>query len=533
MGYAQVAGVPAVYGLYGAIILPLVYAIFTKTNHIVFGMDSAAVAITGSMLAWMGIEAFSQDALVTMPVLTLMTGLLLVVFHFMRMGKLADYVPEPVMKGFILGVVVMVVAGQLPALLGADIHASGVAGIFSALAEGTTANTLTILLSAISLSFLLIIAKLKPKWPGAIILLLVMTVLSALLGLNSRGVAVLGEVPTGIPWPAIPPIILDIPQLLQMGVAAFAIAATVAIESALALKAFDEAQHANSELRAFGFANITGAFFCCPAGSASMSRTAAAIAGNGKTQLTSVVSAIGVLLFLVVLSPFIESLPLCVLSSIVVIAMLSLADWKTAARYAKNMKSEFAIMSAVAAITVFFGAIVGFAFGFAASAVMHLLRKAEVTGTPKELGFGQATADDGEQEHDSLSFERVNHSLIVALSGFPSFTNVNPWIRKMEARLEAERNIKRVIFDISDVRDLDITAADTLRDYMGELKARGLGVRIVREIGITGDSYTRYAIRRLMKRGTKYPTVDDALADKNKQKMKDIQVQVIEEEKEA
>ena len=119
MGYAEVVGLPAIYGLWASIVAPLAFGLLTGTRRVVFGMDSAAAAMTASMLAAAGIAAQGQDAIVSaMPLLTLLTALFLLLLGWAGAGRLIRRMPLPVMHGFIFGIALTVVIGQVPLLLG-------------------------------------------------------------------------------------------------------------------------------------------------------------------------------------------------------------------------------------------------------------------------------------------------------------------------------------------------------------------------------------------------------------------------------
>ncbi|MBQ1449008.1 MAG: hypothetical protein IIZ15_02785, partial [Coriobacteriales bacterium] len=124
MGYASVAGLPPVYGLYGSIVPTIVYSLFASSPQVLFGVDAAAAAITGSVLATAGIAAGSQDAILFVPLLALLSGLMLVVFSFARIGKLMSFVSQPVMGGFISGVGFSLMAMQIPKMMGLPITPS-------------------------------------------------------------------------------------------------------------------------------------------------------------------------------------------------------------------------------------------------------------------------------------------------------------------------------------------------------------------------------------------------------------------------
>ena len=172
MGYAQIAGLPAVYGLYGSVLPILFFAVFSTSPQFIFGVDAAPAALVGSALLSMGIESGSEEAMRAVPVLTLFVALWLFAFSYMKAGKLVNYISTPVMGGFITGICTTIILMQIPKLFGGS---AGVGEFFElAVHIGESLEKLnlpSLLLGLFALFILLLSKKLIPKFPMAVLLL--------------------------------------------------------------------------------------------------------------------------------------------------------------------------------------------------------------------------------------------------------------------------------------------------------------------------------------------------------------------------
>ena len=536
MGYAQIAGLSPVYGLYASILPAIVFALVTNTRSIVFGLDSAAVAVTGGVIAGMGVTLGSEQAFALMPMLTALVGVFLLLFAFTQAGKLVHYVPEPVMNGFILGISITIIVHQLPKLLGVDgFELSslidfpldvGSQGLAALLAD---VHFPTVALSAFSLAALFFIGSYASKLPGALIVLALGMLFSLAFGLESQGVAVLGDMPEGFPS-------LTIPHVTGLGAAvmiggAFSIAVTIAIESLLTLNTFSmqegERPHGDRELASLALGNVASSLIGCPPCSASLSRTAAAKASGGVSQVASVVGALTIAVFVLALSPHLRHLPQPVLASIVVYAMVQVVDFGAVRRYAKNVRIELGVLVLVAFVVVVFGALAGVAAGIVVSLITQYYR-ARATGNQKLVGF-----EGGADSQDVGEPTVPDNMRVYYLHGFLSFSNID---RELETiRKGLVEGVDTVIIELSGVTNLDATASETLRRFIRSLRDQGVSVRLVRSLALANDHYTRYELRRVIKRANVYPTVQSAIDDVNRMKRKqmlDIPLDEIEEDEE-
>ena len=508
MGYAQIAGLSPVYGLHASILPAIVFALVTNTRSIVFGLDSAVVAVTGGVVMSAGVMLGSEQAFALMPVLTMLVALFLLLFAFTRAGSLVHYVPEPVMNGFILGISITIIFRQIPKLAG-----TARLDLLDLPTFVAQVNVPSVVLSLFALCALFFIGSKAPKVPGALVVLVFGMAFSLGFGLESQGVAVLGDMSTGFPEFVLPKV-TGLGAVVMVG-GAFTIAITCAIESLLTLNTFSMREgvrpHGNRELVSFALGNAASALIGCPPCSASLSRTAAAASSGGRSQLASVFGALAIAAFVLVLAPYLRYLPEPVLASIIVYVMVQVVDFGAVQRYAKNVRIELAVLTFVAVAVILFGALVGVAAGVVVSLLTQYYR-ARATGNEKLVGFEADGPESAPHVPDNM--------IVVYLHGFLSFTNID---QQLEAvRKQVTDGIDTVIFEISDVTSIDATAAETMKRFMSILSDQGVCVRIVRSLALANDHYTRYELRRIMKRISVYPTVQSAIDDVNRKKRKQL-----------
>ena len=512
MGYAQIAGLPAVYGLYASILPTAVFALVTGSRRIVFSMDSAASATTGGMVAAAGIALGSGAALRLVPALTLVASVFLVLFALTRAGRLISHVPTPVMHGFIAGISVTVIIDQIPLFIGTHVTVGSnfEASVIAIGASLPTFEPISLLLGGIALIVLLVFAQLDARLPAALLVLTVATAFTSIFHLDEHGVAVLGSISVGLPALSLPDLAAaDILQLIGYG---FVIALVVAVESLLALDTFamrdGHRAHEDRELAAFGIANAVSALLGCAPCSASISRTAAGEASGGRTQVVSLTSAAAILCVVAFLAPYLYYLPQPVLGAVVIAALVQVIDFKKIRRYARHLRGEFLVFIVVALAVMACGALVGVLLGVAISFGELAYRRHRVS----QLGFlGVVPDEKGYQLLGEVPGARpVAGTAICRLQGRLSFANINVRVDELSRKVEEGATVI-IIIDITQVTELDATATDRIIQFIDMLHARGAEVRLVRSVALTQDDYTRFEIEHIMKKIKIYPSIDAAL----------------------
>lgn len=511
MGYAQIAGLPAVYGLYGSVFPILVFALFSTSPQFIFGVDAAPAALVGSALVGLNISAGSEEAMAAVPVLTFFVAVWLLVFSLLKAGKLVNYISAPVMGGFITGICTTIILMQVPKLMGGT---SGT-GEFLELAEhiAETAKEIngpSVLLSVIALVILLLSKKLIPKFPMAVVLMAAGAVLTAILPLRDWGIQTLAAVEPGLPKWSIPnfsAVPLKEAVIISLSVAVVIMAETLLAENSFAQKNRYKIDD-NQEILAFSLGNFAAALTgCCPI-NGSVSRTAMGEQYQGKTQLTGLIAGGSMIVLLLCGTGFIGYLPIPVLTAIVISALLGATEFDLAARLWKVSRTECFIFLGAFFGVLFLGTINGVLIGIILSFTEMIIRTAKPATCFLGIQPGHRHFRDlkeGQQIHP------VSGVIIYRFSSNLFFANVQVLQREIEDSIREDT--RAVILDASGIGSMDITAADRLELLYQSLKEKGIRFYITEHISGLNVQMRKLGLGHLIEEGRVRRTTHIALKD--------------------
>ncbi|OBJ98638.1 sulfate transporter [Mycolicibacterium fortuitum] len=371
MAYATVAHMPVQFGLYTCMLPLVVYAFIGGSRTTSVTTTSTIATLSASTMVGAGIAAGSPDAQSHMITLTLLVGAFLLVARLFRLGAIIENINEATLLGLKAGVGLTVAAAQVPKLIGVEDnpHATGFFHIvWSALRQVGHANVPTVLLAIVSVTVLLLIGKFAPLVPGPLIVVALGIVLATFGGLPSMGVALIPQVPQGIPMPALPA--LDHIGHLVPGALAIAMMAfleTVAV--ARGVRRPGEPQiDADRELSANGIAALASSFFHALPPAGGFSQTGMNLRTGGRSQVCGLVTAALAVLVAVFLAPVLSKMPQATLGAMVLVAVLGLIDIGALQRLYRFDKLEFSL----AAIVGIFGLTVGLLPAVAAGVLLTL-----------------------------------------------------------------------------------------------------------------------------------------------------------------
>jgi high affinity sulfate transporter 1 len=511
MGYAQIAGLPAVYGLYGSVFPILFFALFSTSPQMIFGVDAAPAAMIGAVLVSLGIEAGSEEAVRIIPVLTFYTACWLLLFSCMKAGRMVSYISTPVMGGFISGIAVTIILMQIPKFMGSG---AGSGELFELLEDIFKAcqsvNKISLALGLGSLAILLISKKIMPKFPMAVVMMILGALITKLFHVERYGVTLLSAVETGLPKFSIPDFsVLEIGEGLGMSltVALVIMAETLLASHNFALKNGYTLRD-NQEIFAYAAGNFAAAFTgCCPV-NGSVSRTVMGEQFGGKTQAMSVVAGLSMLVLLLTATGFIGYLPVPVLTSIVISALLSVIEFDLAERLWKVSRTEFLIFMGAFLGVLVLGTIFGVLIGVLLSFVEVIIR---ATNPPR--GFlGIIPGRDGFFHMNRNRQARpIEHVVIYRFSGSLFFANIKAFQEDIENSIQEDT--KAVIVDAGGISSIDITAADRLDILYRKLKKQGIKFYLTEHIGAINDELRRLGIGYLVEEGAARRTIASALKD--------------------
>lgn len=511
MGYAQIAGLPAVYGLYGSVFPILIFALFSTSPQFIFGVDAAPAALIGSALAGLNITAGSTEALVAVPMLTFFVALWLLIFSFLKAGKLVNYISAPVMGGFITGICSTIILMQVPKLMG------GTAGVgeFPELAEhiaetAKNINVPAVILGVIALAILLISKKIIPKFPMAVVLMVIGAVLTAVLPLRDWGIQTLAAVEPGLPkWslPDFSAVPLKEAVTISLSVAVVIMAETLLAENSFAQKNRYQIND-NQEIMAFSLGNFAAAFTgCCPI-NGSVSRTAMGEQYQAKTQLTGLVAGGSMIILLLCCTGFIGYLPIPVLTAIVISALLGATEFELVPRLWKVSRTECFIFLGAFLGVLFLGTINGVLIGIILSFTEMIIRTAKPATCFLGIQPGHKhfrALKEGQQIHP------ISGVVIYRFSSNLFFANISVLQREIEAALKEDT--KAVILDASGIGSMDITAADRLNLLSESLKEKGIRFYITEHISGLNTQMRKLGLGHLIENGNVRRTIHIALKD--------------------
>jgi high affinity sulfate transporter 1 len=474
MAYAGIVGVPPIMGLY-TIVPPLIaYALLGTSRLLVVGPDTATGLISALTIGAIAVQGTADFNALT-STLAILIGALFLLFGVLRMGWVAAFIPTPVMRGFIEGLVCVTIIGQVPHLLGID----GTSGNFFtklwlALQRLPEAALVPVLTGSLSLIVMLLLRHLAPRLPAALVVAVAATILVGLFDGEAAGVRVVGDLPSGLPDLALPD--LDPTKLWNLVPGALAIvlvgyAEALGAAKAAAIQGGGEIDP-NQELVAHGPANILSGLFGGYLVVGSLSKTSVAMAAGARTQLANLVAAVFCFLSLVLLTPLFRGMPHPALAAIVIAAMLHLSKPDYLRDLLARDRREFAVAAIVVAGELMLGVLQGIALGVALSLLMLIYRTSHPRGAVLGRLPGTEAYRDVRHHPEALTFPGL---LIWRAGGDLFFASIGHLAEGLKAALAANRPpAKHVLLDLDSVNFIDTSACDAVLNFIKELQRQDI-----------------------------------------------------------
>ena len=480
MAYAGIVGVPPIMGLY-TIVPPLIaYALLGTSRLLVVGPDTATGLISALAVGAIAIQGTAEFNTLTSTIATLI-GAFFLLFGILRMGWVAAFIPTPVMRGFIEGLVCVTIIGQVPHLLGIE----GTSGNFFTklwlvLQHLPDASLLPVLIGLLSLAAMQLLRHLAPRVPAALVVAAAATILVGLLGGEAAGVSVVGDLPSGLPHlvlPSLDPAILRelVPGALAIVLVGYAEALGGA--KAAAMQGGGDIDP-NQELIAHGPANILSGLFGGFLVVGSLSKTSVAMAADARTQLTNLVAAVFCFLTLVLLTPLFRGMPHPTLAAIVIAAMLHLSKPGYLRDLLARTRLEFALAAIVIAGELTLGVPHGIALGVALSLLMLIYRTSHPEGAVLGQLPGTEAYRDVRRHPEARTFPGL---LIWRVGGDLFFASIGHLVAGLNAALAAARPpAKHVLVDADSLNFIDASACDALLSSIKQLQSQGITIAFAR-----------------------------------------------------
>ncbi|MCM0619481.1 SulP family inorganic anion transporter [Nocardioides bruguierae] len=494
LAYATVAGLPPVVGLYAAVPALLVYALLGTSRHLVVGPMSATAALSAGIALTHG-DGTAAGTLAVALTLALVMGALGFVAGACRLGFLAAFISEPVLKGFVVGLALTILVGQVPALVGVEKADGGflarVAGLARSLGD-LDAATAVVGLSA--LAVVLVLRRTAPRVPSSLVVVVLGVAAALLLALEDHGVAVVGAIEPGLPGPALPSTDpRDYLDLLGPAAGVLLVGFVEGLAAGSTYAARDGYRvDPDRELTALGGANLGAGLLGGMVVNGSLSKTAVNAAAGARSQRSGVTAAGLTVVTLLALTPLFEPLPEAVLAAVVITAVVDLVDvaalrrlWAAgAASTATAARADFA--GAVAALVgvLLLDTLPGLLVGVGVSLVLLLSRASRPHLVPLVRLPGGTWADAG--RHPSL--EEPAGALVLRVEGPLSFANAAHVRDGVRGLSEQRGDPPLVVLDARSVATIDVTAAAMLDRLAEDLARAGVGLRVAGDLGQVRDT---------------------------------------------
>ena len=474
VAYSDLVGVPAVYGIYSAIFPLLAYALFGSSRQLIVGPDAATCLIVAASLAAFA-EGDPDRYLSLMVAVTLLTGALLVIAGFFRLGFIANFLSQPILTGYLNGTALIIMVGQLPKLLGINVDAGGFFPKVAELASKLDQTHLpTLALGGGLLVVLVVLKKLAPSLPGALIVVVAGGVAVVALNLQNLGIAVIGTVPSGLPTPHFT--LFDASTSATLLRDAVGIVLMSFTSGMLTVKSFATKNHydvdANQELIAFGAANLASGLGQGFAVTGTGSRTAVSDSMGGKSQLVGIVAAVAMLLILLFLTAPLAFVPTTVLAAVILVSVSGLFNFGGLRELFAISHRELALSLATLFGVLIFGMLPGILLAIGLSLIWLLMVGSnpgqEILGEVTELG-GFYSID----QHPNAT--QIPHLLVYRFNASPVFFNVDVFRDGLRAKIGAATEpVEWVVVDAGPFNVLDATALGKIDDLRAELSDRGI-----------------------------------------------------------
>jgi SulP family sulfate permease len=480
MAYAQLAGVPAVYGLYTAFAAMIGYALFGTSRVLNQGPESAVAIVTAATLMPL-VGGEGEQYILFASVLAILVGIWAIIGGFARLGFITRYISRPILTGYIVGSAWLIVISQLPALFGITVDEESYHTALGALVRNLGETNLWTLGLGLSLIVLIYVLKgLLPKFPAYLIAAIVATIVVAVFNLEDVGVTVVGDIQSGIPLPRIPFLPLgDIISLIQpaAGIALLAYADSVVTAESLARPAGDTID-ADQEFFGLGMASVFSGFFQGFPVNGSQTRSVVLADSGARTQMAGLISSALIVITLLLLTPAFEILPNVALASIVIVAGIGLLDMPELKRLWRIQHADFVLAMLTALAVV----VIGMLPAIMIAVALSLIDVARRSTAPHTAILVQVPDTDTFRDIDHIADGETIPGLLIYRFDAPIFfANVSVMTDELSDLVEiAVPPFEWILIDAESIHDMDTTAVQGLEELIEDLEDAGITLAFAR-----------------------------------------------------
>ena len=508
------AGVPVYNGLTDEWHPTQMLADFGPSRILVLGPDSSlGPMIAATVLPLVAANGDAKRAVALASLLAIMVAAIMILGGVAKLGFIADLISKPTMIGYMNGLALTILVGQLPKLFGFKTDAEGLIREAAAFVSGLADGKAVAAAAAVGIAGIVLIVVLQrwlPKVPAVLIMVVAAIAATSVFSLADHGVSLVGVLPKGFPPLTIPHVrASDLGPLFAgaLGIAVVSLADTISTASAFAARTGQEIR-GNGEMIGIGVANLAAGLFQGFPVSTSGSRTAVAERSGAKTQLTGVVGAALIILMIVLVPGLFRNLPQPALAAVVITASLSLADIPGTARLWRQRKAEFLL-----SVTAFLGvALLGVLPGIAIAVALSILNVFRRAWWPYDTELGRVEGLAGYHDVHTHPDAQQLPGLVIYRFDAPLFFANATTFRDQIRRLAATDPPPRwIVVAAEPVTDVDTTAADVLTDLDEELNARGISLVFAEMKDPVREKIERYGLTRTIDPHHFFPTVGAAV----------------------
>jgi sulfate permease, SulP family len=511
LGYARIAGVPVVTGLYTMLAPMAVFVLLCSSRHLVVAADSATAAILAAGLSGLAV-AGSPRYTALAGTAALIVAVLLVVARLVRLGFLANFLSRTVLVGFLTGVGVQVALGQLGDLLGVDAGSGSLpAKVVRVVREFPQAQLPTVLVAAAVIAAVLLGRALDRRVPVALLAVIAAIAANDIMGLSRFGVAVLGPVPAGLPGlrlPALAPADLAAALPVAASMVVVILAQSAATSRAYAAR-FDEQVNTDDDLVALGGANLAAAVTGTFVVNGSPTKTQMVVGAGGRSQLAQLVAVVIVLVVCLVATGFLAGLPLAALAAVVFLIGIDLVDVAGMRQILAVRRPEFLVAVLTALAVVLLGVEDGIVVAVVVSIIDHLRHsyapQSSVLAKSAEGHWRSMPVTPGARTAEGLLVYRFGSGMY--------FANVPRLVADLLTISSRGSAVRWLCLDAAAIGDIDYTAATVLTQVVQREQKAGARVVIANVVKPVRNELNRYGIAELIGPDGFYDTSGEVLAE--------------------
>jgi high affinity sulfate transporter 1 len=498
LAYASIAGVSPVVGLYAAPGALIFYAAFGSSRHLITGPMAATAALSAAAVGTY--VAPSSGMFVTLTAaLAISTGVVALVAGLLRLGFLANFISEPVLKGFIVGLALTIMVGQLPKLFGIE---KGSGDFFQQLWDvirhlGDT-HVLTLVIGLASLAIVLGLKRFAPRAPGSLVAVAFGIIMVAIFSLDKHGVKIVGHIPRGLPSLGVPNApVSDYVKLLSSGIGIMLIGFAEGLGAAKTYAAREGYEiDVNRELIGLGAANAAAGLSSGMVVNGSLSKTAVNGGAGAHSQVSALFVAVMTILTLLLLTGLFEKLPEATLAAVVIAALIDMVDIPALRRlygiYTQRLGRAYGVAARpdfIAAVAAMLGVMVfdtlpGLFIGIACSILLLIYRASR----PRVAKLGKVAGAAGHYSDIERHPEDVSPEGVAVLrveSGL-FFANAD-WVRERVRNAAGQKGVYAVVLDAENIPFIDVSAVEMLEQVDRDLKRDGVRLLLARDTGQVRD----------------------------------------------